>query len=60
MDWLSALAYGPVFLFSVFSALFVYVLNLIRFLALPFLYVGHGLLHLALLPLRILAKFEVS
>lgn len=60
MEWLSVLAYGPAFAFSVFGTLFNYILGLVRFLTLPFVYVGHGLLHLALLPLRILGKFEVS
>ncbi|KAJ5613068.1 hypothetical protein N7510_006262 [Penicillium lagena] len=59
MEWLSALTYGPAFVFSVFSALFTYLLGLVRFLAIPFLYVGHGLLHLAFLPVRVLARFEV-
>lgn len=36
-----------------------YVLSALYLMTLPFLYIGNGLLALALFPLRILLKFEV-
>lgn len=59
-DWVSAVTYGPSFAFSILIQLLSYALIVLHFLVAPILYLGHGIVQLALLPLRILAKFEVS
>lgn len=47
-------------LFGILKQLLLYVLSFLYLLASPLLYLGHGLLTLALLPLRIVLKFEVG
>jgi vacuolar-type H+-ATPase subunit I/STV1 len=51
-------------LFGVLTVLFSYtwsfIYTLLYWLALPLLYLGRGLLSIALFPLQILLKFEVS
>lgn len=51
------LVFGAIF--GILKQVLVYVLALLCLLASPFLYLGHGLLTLALLPVRIILKFEV-
>jgi hypothetical protein len=46
-------------LFYTLARLLSYVLYLLHFLVSPLLYLGRGLLWIALLPLQLLAKFEV-
>ncbi|KAJ6134209.1 hypothetical protein N7523_000531 [Penicillium sp. IBT 18751x] len=45
-------------LFFLLKRLVFYLLYILHCLASPLLYLGHGLLSIALLPLRLLAKFE--
>lgn len=45
--------------FGILKQLLIYVLSFLYLLASPLLYLGHGLLKLALLPVRIILKFEV-
>lgn len=45
--------------FGILKQLLIYVLSFIYLLASPLLYLCHGLLTLALLPVRIILKFEV-
>lgn len=47
------------FLFGILSQLLSYLLSLLGFLVSPLLYIAHGLLSIALWPLRLLLKFEV-
>jgi len=46
-------------LFFLLTRLLAYVLYLVHSLVSPFLYLGYALLSIALLPLQLLAKFEV-
>lgn len=46
-------------LLGIVKQILLYVLSFLYILASPLLYLGHGLLTLALLPLRIILKFEV-
>lgn len=59
-DWVWAVTYSPAIVFRIVVQLLSFALAVLHFLASPLLYLGHGIAHLALLPLRILAKFEVS
>lgn len=47
------------FLSVILSHLLSYLLSLLGFLVSPLLYIAHGLLSIALWPLRLLLKFEV-
>lgn len=46
-------------IFGALTQLLVYLFSFVYLLVSPLLYLGHGLLALALLPLRVLIKFEV-
>lgn len=46
-------------LLGILKQLALYLLSFLYLLASPFLYLGHGLLTLALFPLRIVLHFEV-
>ncbi|KAJ5980063.1 hypothetical protein N7481_007361 [Penicillium waksmanii] len=46
------------FVFSILSQLLSYLLSLLGFLVSPLIYIAHGLLSIALWPLRLLLKFE--
>lgn len=46
-------------LFGILKQILIYVLSFLYLLASPFLFLGNGLLNLALLPVRIILKFEV-
>lgn len=46
-------------LFGILKQLLIYVMSFLYLLVSPLLYLGRGLLSLALLPVRIILKFEV-
>ncbi|KAJ5092344.1 hypothetical protein NUU61_007214 [Penicillium alfredii] len=58
MDWVAALTYGPAFVHSALAQLLSSLFSLLRFTATPLVYLGHCILYVALIPLRIVAKFE--
>lgn len=59
MGWLSILKYPLLLILGLTTQLLSYLLSTLLFLASPVIYVGHVVLYLTLLPLRILIKLEV-
>ncbi|OQE43492.1 hypothetical protein PENCOP_c003G08722 [Penicillium coprophilum] len=58
MSWVSILIYPLSFAFGLTTQLLSYLLATLLFLASPLIYIGHVVLYLALLPLRILMILE--
>ncbi|KAJ9484528.1 hypothetical protein VN97_g8831 [Penicillium thymicola] len=58
MGWLSILKYPLLLILGLTTQLLSYLLSTLLFLASPVIYVGHVVLYLTLLPLRILIKLE--
>jgi hypothetical protein len=59
MSWVSILTYPLLLVLGLTIQLLSYLLATLLFLASPVIYIGHVVLYLALLPLRILVILEV-
>lgn len=59
MGWVSILTYPLLLVLGLTIQLLSYLLTTLLFLASPVIYIGHVVLYLALLPLRILVILEV-
>lgn len=60
MGWVSILKYPLLLILGLTTQLLSYLLSTLLFLASPVIYIGHVVLYLTLLPLRILINLEVS
>ena len=59
MNWVSILKYPLSLILGLTIQLLSYLFSTLLFLASPVIYIGHVVLYLTLLPLRILIKLEV-